>query len=98
MEAAQQEFVGVAGMAMREKFWDEKSVEEKLEVLRQEAIWQHNMLQRIASAAHRMEEHSHATDGTLMVPLNSRRNELQGGGLRDAVPHRLRTKAEAERW
>lgn len=77
----------------REKYWSEKTPEEKMETLRECVIeigrTQHGMLMKIDAL---LRHQHHAADGRLMVPLDRHPGELWD---RKATPRSLRNKDES---
>ncbi len=84
----------IFAMAQREKFWEEKSADEKIETLRSELAWAHQRIERYASVMEALLQHQHVGD-RLMMPLIDAQNHAIGQS-RPArfVPNSLRTKRE----
>lgn len=79
----------------RELYWDERSIEQKLEVLRQQALRQHRESEQIREDSRAVSDHSHDGFGRVMVPAETRGlNRIEKSYSR---PYSLLTRAEAER-
>lgn len=56
-------------IAMREKHWDERSVDEKIDALYQELVQTRYQLTTALSLLEKLLSHSHA-DGCVVIPIN----------------------------
>jgi len=74
------------GMAIREKFWDERSPEEKLEALRYELLNALNVARAALDLAERLKSHEHGAKGDVMFSANAR---FEPAGFRRRTPTSL---------
>lgn len=85
MEAAEQagqaigSIAGAANMNLagpcRVKTWDERTPDERMEMMREEVRYLCRQLTDLQKSARKMKFHQHAQDGSLMVPLSNRDDE-----------------------
>ena len=88
-------------MPSRDKYWEERTDAEKIEVLRDEVASLFRVTITQASTIQQLLAHQHTPNGSLVVPLPdptmNRALGSPGYGLFTAdnsIPHRLRTKRE----
>ena len=60
------------GEVSREKYWEEKTVEEKVETLAQVSELIRRDIQEFHSVLQLLKSHSHSQDGEIQVPLSSK--------------------------
>jgi hypothetical protein len=70
----QQSIMGLTTAAQEVPLWDKCSIEQKIERLRQEAInarrnqgWQAERINRTDNQVHRLDNHQHGADGTVLI-------------------------------
>lgn len=92
--AAQQaamNMAGVAGqLAMRDKLWPERDVEQKLQALRDQVVHLTHTVDWMREALQKMEQHEHGNNG-LLVPPHDRSRDHPTGYYRH-IPTSLRDK------
>ncbi len=69
--------------AMREKYWEEMTSDERIQKLAQELAWLWDRNQVLATALYKMEQHQHSPNGSIVVPLNDSRNSSESSGPRE---------------
>lgn len=82
MKAAQEATGSIAGslagnMAgpVRQKTWEEMSLEEGVEAMREEVRWLRRIVTDLETAARKVKNHQHAQDGSVLVPMLDRHDD-----------------------
>ena len=80
--------------AQREKYWEEKDADQKIDVLRDEVARLCLVVAQQAEIIVKLNAHQHGADGRLMIPLVDGVNRIGLFAHDNGIPHRLRTKHE----
>lgn len=89
-----------ATLANREKYWEERTPEEKIEVLRNELAVACRFIQTQQQTIAKLTNHQHAADGCIVVPMYSQQmmaQESSGPGLftsDSGIPRSLRLERD----
>jgi hypothetical protein len=80
-----------------EKYWEERSDTEKIEVLRDELARACRVIEVLSTNLALIYEHRHAPDGSLLSPLKIEHHDIGRGGVLShdkGTSHRIRPERE----
>ena len=84
-----------ANYPQRERYFDERSPTEQIEVLLQTVVQQSAQIDRLQAAVHKLSRHAHGSDGRMLIEYDARHEEDRPRLHR--TPYQLRKRAEVER-
>jgi hypothetical protein len=84
------------GQCAREKYWEEMTDSEKIAALRESVVWMARELWESQKTIAALRSHSHAQDGSLMVPMEQHPANL-AAPMHYSADYARRIKTERER-
>lgn len=100
MQAQEANMKTEIAMPAREKYWEERTEAEKIEVLREYVSHLEHAIQSISANTLNLLQHQHGEDGRLLAPLRevgSNQATIGGAGMSYGLSQRLKTKRERDR-